>query len=204
MRFQGKVTNWNDNKGYGFVEPNGGGDRSFVHIKSFVKNYPRPSNGDIITYEKIKGRDGRYKASEIRLVNNTNKQGKKSIRSQNLGVNLTIGFCVLIVMVTILGKLPYQISVIYFIASILAFLVYAFDKSAAQNNRWRTKESTLHIISIIGGWPGAYYAQNKLRHKSSKAEFKRTFLVTVLINLGVFIWLFTENGSNFINAVVRV
>lgn len=34
MKLQGQVVNWNDDKGFGFVEPNGGGDRAFVH-KSF-------------------------------------------------------------------------------------------------------------------------------------------------------------------------
>jgi hypothetical protein len=32
MRFQGKVFNWNDDKGFGFFEPNGGGERAFVHM----------------------------------------------------------------------------------------------------------------------------------------------------------------------------
>jgi cold shock CspA family protein len=32
VRFKGKITDWNDEKGYGFVTPNGGGPRVFVHI----------------------------------------------------------------------------------------------------------------------------------------------------------------------------
>ena len=48
MKLQGKILNWNDDKGFGFVEPNGGGQRAFVHIKAFKNNARRPVNGDII------------------------------------------------------------------------------------------------------------------------------------------------------------
>ena len=32
MKLQGKIVNWNDKKGFGFVEPNGGGERAFMFI----------------------------------------------------------------------------------------------------------------------------------------------------------------------------
>jgi hypothetical protein len=35
MRLQGKVKTWHDEKGYGFVEQNGGGERVFLHISAF-------------------------------------------------------------------------------------------------------------------------------------------------------------------------
>ena len=78
---------------------------------------------------------------------------------------------------------------IYLITSIITFLVYAQDKSAAKHNRWRTKESTLHTLALTGGWPGALLAQKILRHKSSKAAFQRVFWVTVVVNVGAVGWL---------------
>jgi cold shock CspA family protein len=60
LRFQGKLTNWNDDKGYGFVEPNGGGDRCFVHIKSFQRKSRRPVDGGLIIYEQVKEAKGKY------------------------------------------------------------------------------------------------------------------------------------------------
>jgi len=38
--------------------------------------------------------------------------------------------------------------------SLLTFFVYGFDKHAAETGRWRTQESTLHLLALIGGWPG--------------------------------------------------
>lgn len=43
MRYQGKITDWKDDKGFGFVTPNGGGPRVFVHIKSFSSRQRRRS-----------------------------------------------------------------------------------------------------------------------------------------------------------------
>ena len=48
MRHQGKITHWQDDKGFGFVEPDGGGERAFVHIKAFAVRSGRPAEGDLI------------------------------------------------------------------------------------------------------------------------------------------------------------
>jgi len=78
---------------------------------------------------------------------------------------------------------------VYLTASVITFLVYAQDKSAAKHNRWRTKEGTLHGLALTGGWPGALLAQKVLRHKSSKAAFQRVFWLMVVVNVGVVGWL---------------
>jgi uncharacterized membrane protein YsdA (DUF1294 family) len=76
-----------------------------------------------------------------------------------------------------------------------SYFFYAWDKSSAQRDAWRTKESTLHLVDLLGGWPGAMAAQQVLRHKSSKKEFRVIFWITVVINCGVFAWLFTDAGQ---------
>ncbi|UCU97456.1 DUF1294 domain-containing protein [Acidovorax radicis] len=68
--------------------------------------------------------------------------------------------------------------------NLITFLAYAMDKSAAQNGQWRTKESHLHLLSLAGGWPGAWCAQQWLRHKSSKVEFRAVYWVTVVLHCG--------------------
>jgi uncharacterized membrane protein YsdA (DUF1294 family) len=39
--------------------------------------------------------------------------------------------------------------------------------------KWRIKEDTLHVWSLAGGWPGAWFAQQVLRHKSRKESFRQ-------------------------------
>jgi uncharacterized membrane protein YsdA (DUF1294 family) len=91
---------------------------------------------------------------------------------------------------------------LYLIASAVAFLAYALDKSAAKNNRWRTRESTLHFFALAGGWPGALAVQRLLRHKSRKQSFQIVFWTTVVLNCGAFGWLFLSSGAVAIRAIL--
>jgi uncharacterized membrane protein YsdA (DUF1294 family) len=87
------------------------------------------------------------------------------------------------------GALPWLVPGLYLAASVAAFAAYAFDKAAARNGEWRTKESTLLGLGLLGGWPGALAAQTLLRHKSSKPSFQAAFWLTVLLNCGALVWL---------------
>jgi uncharacterized membrane protein YsdA (DUF1294 family) len=66
---------------------------------------------------------------------------------------------------------------------------YAFDKSKAVKGEWRTQESTLHLFSLLGGWPGAWIAQVSFSHKINKTSFMVAFFFCVLVNLAVLTWL---------------
>lgn len=66
--------------------------------------------------------------------------------------------------------------------NLLTFVTYAMDKSAAQSGRWRTPEKHLHLLSLAGGWPGAWCAQQWLRHKSSKQDFRAVYWATVVVH----------------------
>lgn len=87
-----------------------------------------------------------------------------------------------------------MLAVVYIGVSAVTFFVYALDKSAAERRSWRTPESTLHVLSLAGGWPGALLAQQFLRHKSSKAEFRSVFWGTVLLNVIGFVAVCSSAG----------
>jgi uncharacterized membrane protein YsdA (DUF1294 family) len=78
---------------------------------------------------------------------------------------------------------------VYLGLSLITFAVYAWDKSSARRGGWRVSEAKLHILSLVGGWPGALCAQQVLRHKSSKQPFRRVFWTTVFINLIALLYL---------------
>ena len=204
MRFQGKIKNWNDDKGFGFVEPNGGGQRAFVHIKAFITRARRPVTDDVITYELVREKDNRYKAEKIRFADAARSVNKrtKGENSNYFGAAVTLFFCVWLLFSTVMGKLSLIVGGFYLVLSLITFIAYAIDKSAAKSGRWRTQESTLHTLALFGGWPGAFVAQNSLRHKSSKAEFKSVYWVTVLLNLGGLYWLHTEGGTRFLESMI--
>ena len=95
-----------------------------------------------------------------------------------------------------LGYLPFALFGVYLFISAVTFAEYALDKSAAKKNRWRTSENTLHMLSLIGGWPGALAAQRILRHKNKKYSFQWMFWSTVFLNLCGLVGLLTTGGAN--------
>ncbi len=202
MRYQGKVKNWKDDQGFGFVTPNGGGQKAFVHIKAFSNSSYRPAEGDIITYELATDERGRFFAKNIRFAVGA-ATSNTSNKSSSLGTSFAIIFGLLFALSALLGRLPLEIVGLYLASSIFTFLAYAIDKSAAQNDRWRTKESTLHLFGLVGGWPGALLAQKTLRHKSKKQEFQTVFWVTVIANCFTLGWLLvTKSGSTFLSSIL--
>jgi len=88
---------------------------------------------------------------------------------------------------------------LYISASVITFLVYLVDKSAARNRRWRIPERTLHVLGVAGGWPGALIAQRMLRHKSSKRSFQLIFWITVVVNCCGLAWLLSPSGSKLLH-----
>jgi len=73
--------------------------------------------------------------------------------------------------------------------SVVAFALYGRDKAAARQGSWRTPELTLHLISLVGGWPGALIGQRVFRHKTRKQPFRAIFWFTVVANLVALLWL---------------
>jgi uncharacterized membrane protein YsdA (DUF1294 family)/cold shock CspA family protein len=193
VRFVGRIAEWNDEKGYGFVEPNGGGERAFAHVKAFELRIRRPKDGDLISYEPVADDRKRMNATRIRHVvvrSNSRVTGKPWFPRRAAGVLALLVFAG----AAWLGKLPLIVLIAYAGMSLIAFFAYGLDKSAARTNRWRTQENTLHLFDLLGGWPGGLIAQGSFRHKTRKTSFQVTFWVTVAINLGVLAWL-VHNGQ---------
>lgn len=83
---------------------------------------------------------------------------------------------------TFAGTHAAAVAAVYLAASSAAFAAYAWDKHAARNGRKRVAERTLHLLALIGGWPGALLAQRALHHKTRKEPFRALCLATVLAN----------------------
>lgn len=65
--------------------------------------------------------------------------------------------------------------------SVFAFVAYWRDKRAAEAGQWRVEESVLHLLALLGGWPGAFLAQRMFRHKTAKRSFQAVFWSAVLL-----------------------
>lgn len=187
MRLAGRITDWNDDKGFGFVVPNGGGDRAFVHINDFQRGSRRPVSGDLISYLPARDGKGRLQARQIRHAG----QRIEAPRQPSRVPRAALGAAALIAIAAAaaMGAIPVVMAVVYFAASGLAWLMYWVDKAAARRDARRTPENTLHLVGLCGGWPGALIAQQQFRHKTVKQPFQSVFWVTVALNLAAAWWL---------------
>ncbi|MFP4274748.1 MAG: cold-shock protein [Paracoccaceae bacterium] len=65
----GTVKWFNTTKGYGFIEPEGGGKDVFVHISAVERSgLTGLADNQRVAYELKEGRDGRTMASDLRLL----------------------------------------------------------------------------------------------------------------------------------------
>jgi uncharacterized membrane protein YsdA (DUF1294 family) len=112
-------------------------------------------------------------------------------------------FVLFVIAGTLAGRLPLAVIATYGVVSILTFLIYWFDKSAARQGQWRTKESSLLLLGLAGGWPGAVVAQRVLRHKSRKQSFQMAFWGTVVMNSVALGWLFTDRGWKLLDQLLK-
>ncbi len=113
-----------------------------------------------------------------------------------------LSFIVLLSGAVLTGVFPMVVAIAYLAMSLITFVAYASDKSAAESARWRTQESTLHMFGLVGGWSGAILAQQLLRHKSNKREFQTVFWMTVMLNSGALMWLALPDGDG-VRALLR-
>ncbi|KAF2793064.1 DUF1294-domain-containing protein [Melanomma pulvis-pyrius CBS 109.77] len=66
------------------------------------------------------------------------------------------------------------------IISGVTFLFYGYDKMQSRNLQWRVKETTLHTLELLGGWPGALIGQHYFQHKTRKTAFQIPFWAIVV------------------------
>ena len=171
MRSKGKITSWNDDKGFGFITPFDGSDRIFIHIKAIKNRGRRPVANDVVTYSISKDNQGRTRAIDATLAGE--KPRKMAAQESNHPVMIIAWFFLIVVgMSCFFTELPLIVLGAYVLLSMITFIAYAIDKSAAQAGRWRTAEASLHLLALLGGWPGALLAQQTLRHKSKKGSFR--------------------------------
>lgn len=71
------------------------------------------------------------------------------------------------------------------VLSLIAFVMYGFDKRRARNGGRRVPEKNLHFVALLGGWPGAWAGQQVFRHKTQKLSFRIIFWVVILVHLGI-------------------
>jgi uncharacterized membrane protein YsdA (DUF1294 family)/cold shock CspA family protein len=210
MKKQGTVVRWNSEKAFGFIRcPQIPAD-VFFHLRDF-SGPGKPADGMQVTFEDIHIGGKGPRALSVEPARNAivnappaspppvqaellprsppssraRSQWQKRREERPLWIGLgLIGFWLLLWLVGIgLGRFPWVILTAVVLLNLVTFYMYWRDKHAAINEVQRTPEDWLHGLAVVGGWPGAWFAQQILRHKTSKQPFRRIYWATVAANL---------------------
>jgi uncharacterized membrane protein YsdA (DUF1294 family)/cold shock CspA family protein len=191
MQIRGTVKTWNDDRGFGFIESVQGGQEVFVHIKAFAPGSRRPQIGQLVIYEVELGQSGKKRAKNVHHFESAqvsrSATSERSARSGWASYLAIPVFLIVYLAVALVWRVSGWVAVLYLASSVLCFVMYAFDKWAAVEGRWRVAESTLIFVGVLGGWPGAIAAQQLFRHKSNKVSFRHAFWGSVGINVIAFV-----------------
>ena len=171
----GVITSWNADRGFGLIRPDNGGEDIFLHIKDCAALGDSPQTRQRVSFEIDVGHQGKVRAVRVRPV-------RSALNVGTVSLFLIPVFAIVLALAYAWAQPPEWLWWWYAGACVVTLIAYARDKRAAERGDWRTPESTLHVLALLGGWPGALLAQQWLRHKSTKAEFRAVFWGTVGLN----------------------
>jgi uncharacterized membrane protein YsdA (DUF1294 family)/cold shock CspA family protein len=186
MKYRGTIANWNDDKGFGFIRPAGGGTELFFHISDY-RGAGRPSPGDRVNFMIGTGRNGKPAASGVQPAFSRIEQGPSQTAHYSIDsvrVYLALAVLALALACAILDRAPIQLTLLYMAFGAISYGQYWFDKKAAQAERRRIAESRLHLVDAALGIAGGLLAQQVLRHKTAKPQF--AFVSYAIAGLHIF------------------
>jgi uncharacterized membrane protein YsdA (DUF1294 family)/cold shock CspA family protein len=167
-----KIAEWDRQKGYGFLQF--GQQRIFLHRRDFAEHHKQPAVGDVIRFAVGKDAQGRICAQNAAHVNDGGRITLLAV------VALTVLLVVPVIALHRLGANFLWVGVYAFVLGCISYGCYAADKRSARQGDWRISEASLHLTELLGGWPGAFLAQRRLRHKVSKSSYLVVFWLIVL------------------------
>lgn len=225
MKKQGTVVRWDDQRGFGFIRCNATSQDIFFHIRDCAGGI-QPHLNATVEFEEIHVGGKGPRAMAVRAVQRNaplpahrsagqrapvSPQGARATHGRPpsqeppapslVGVGgLSLVWLVLLVWGVLQHRLPTIALAAAFAINATTFFAYWLDKHAARKGQWRTKEDTLHLFGLAGGWPAARLAQQVLRHKTIKPSFQLTYWATVWTHLGVLSsYLFWERLEPLLN-----
>ncbi len=193
----GRVSQWDAAKGLGFVQPETGGERLLLRRADLSGRlrFREPQVGEAVHFQL--GTDKR-RALQVGSLAPPPKPaaaqaGKTGAGSERLLV--IPAFALLLGLLHLASPLPRPVPFLYGALSMAVFIVYGMDKWAARRGKARVAELSLHLIALLGGWPGALLGQQIFRHKTAKPGFQRLSWAMVALNISLllgFWWLWRQ------------
>lgn len=80
---KGKIVQWIDDKGFGFIQPDDGSEKLFFHVSSVKTDARRPQVGDSVLYEPMRDSQKRLKAKGV-VIEGVKKDSRSSTKTRAL------------------------------------------------------------------------------------------------------------------------
>jgi uncharacterized membrane protein YsdA (DUF1294 family)/cold shock CspA family protein len=196
MRKQGTVVRWEAARGFGFIRVPSMQD-IFFHVQDFrSQGGATPQVGMLVDFDEIHVGGKGPRAMVVRPVGAAPaqkthagqvRQPRRNISSGSAStawaaIPLMVAYTGILLYAVLTNRAPWWILAASAGLNLVTFFDYWRDKYAAEKGRWRIKESSLHFWSFIGGWGGAWFGQQILRHKSRKASFQQVYWLSVIVH----------------------
>ena len=195
----GVLKAWDEERGFGFIEPAQGGKDVFVRATAFAPGSERPQVKQRVRFKLEIGPEGQAQASQVepalpatRLSVSRDEAAAHWAMALRFALPAFLGLYLLLALV---WEVPSLLAVIYLAASAITLGAHAMDKYASKRGLQRTPESTLHAFALLGGWPGTLLAHRLVRHKSTKTQFRKWFWITAAVNVTAFVLVCSPLGQ---------
>ncbi len=77
--------------------------------------------------------------------------------------------------------------------NVVAFVTYGIDKWKAQRSKWRTPESRLLFLAVVGGSIGAWLGMKVWHHKTQHKKFKYGVPLIFVLQLACAVYFSVTN-----------
>ena len=80
--------------------------------------------------------------------------------------------------------------VLVLLVNLATFLAFGIDKLKAGRHAWRVPETTLLLLALLTGFPGAWLGARVFHHKTRKTSFLVPLVLVSIFNpLWLLLWL---------------
>mgnify|MGYP001458576186 CR=1 FL=1 len=193
-RYQGRLTEWHDGKGYGFIQgiTDARHKAVFLHIKNFKQQGPRPIVGCVVEYELGLDKKSRphainvcyVKANQVQQPQPITIKMTKALAWHPMYIVMVIYWVSLFVL-SAFAMLPSLSLMVIMLVNAYTYWAYYKDKQAAIQQDNRISEQHLLLMCALGGWTAAWFAGQNFRHKTQKQPFKHYYYLSILANIGL-------------------
>lgn len=187
---QGRVLQWDAAKGLGFVQGEAGGERLLLRRADLTGRLRtrQPQAGEPVRFLAL-GHGPQRRAARVSTLLPPAAPARPAAASPSRPGSARLyiipAFALLLGLIHLSWPLPRFVTVLYGALSMALFLVYGLDKWAARRGQARVRESVLHVLALLGGWPGALLGQHIFRHKIAQPRFLRIGWAMAALNIAL-------------------